>query len=304
MSILDNPIFHNDDAAREHLEALRWANGVVCPHCGVIGNAKKMEGKSHRKGVYKCRECRKPFSVTVGTIFERSHVPLHKWMLAVYLLSSSKKGFSAHQLHRTLEITYKSAWFMFHRIREVMREGSLGEQMGGMGRIVEVDETYWGNSGKQRKGARGYAHKEKVLSLVERNGKARSFHVPDVKASTLKPILREQIAKETSIMTDEAGQYKGLAKDFQSHDVVCHSIGEYVRGSIYTNTIENYFSIMKRGLKGIYQHVSPKHLRRYLCEYDFRYNSREISDKQRMELALQGIEGKRLMYRDSLRVSC
>lgn len=303
MSVIDNPIFHDDDAAREHLESLRWANGVVCPHCGVIGNSKKLEGKSTRKGVYKCRDCRKPFSVTVGTLFERSKIPLHKWMQAVYFLSSSKKGFSAHQLHRMLGVTYKSAWFMFHRIREAMREGTLGEQMGGPGRVVEVDETYWGNSGKQRKGARGFAHKEKVLSLVERDGKARSFHVPDVKASTLKPILMEQIKQETSIMTDEARQYIGLEKHFQSHDHVCHSIGEYVRGNIYTNTIENYFSIMKRGLKGIYQHVSPQHLRRYLCEYDFRYNSREITDKERMELALQGIEGKRLMYKDSSRVS-
>lgn len=299
MSILETPCFQNEDAAREHLEKLRWANGVVCPHCGSVGNARRLEGKSTRKGAYKCRDCRKPFSVTVGTIFESSHVKLHKWFMAVYFLCSSKKGFSAHQLHRAIGVTYKTAWFMEHRIREAMREGSLNQQLGGGGKVVEVDETFWGNKGKHRAGARGYAHKEKIFSLVERGGKTRSFHVQNIKAATLRPILRKQIAQDSHLMTDEAKQYNKLAQDFDKHDVVTHSIGEYVRGNVYTNTIENYFSIMKRGLNGIYQHVSPQHLKRYLCEYDFRYNTRLVTDFQRMEMALDGIQGKRLMYLDS-----
>ena len=310
MASINNPIFQNENSAREYLEAVRWPEGPFCPHCGEAENVMRLEGKKHRPGLMQCRSCRKQFSVTVGTLFERSKIPLHKWLLATYLLTSSKKGMSTHQLHRMLGITYKSAWFMTHRIREAMREKAQG-QLGGEGSTVEVDETYWGNKKPrgQKKG-RGFQHKEKILTLVERKGKARSFHVPAVNRATLKPILKEQIAAESRIMTDEAGQYvvrklhgkdsKPFEKDFASHEYVNHSIGEYVRGDIHTNTIENYFSILKRGLTGTYQHVSKKHLKRYLGEFDFRYNNRSglgVDDVQRAENALRGIEGKRLTYR-------
>lgn len=308
---INNPIFQNEDSAREYLEAVRWPEGPFCPHCGEAENVMKLEGTSHRKGLHQCRSCREQFTVTVGTLFERSKIKLNKWLLATYLLSSSKKGISTHQLHRMLGITYKSAWFMTHRIRESMRQKSDG-QMGGEGSTVEVDETFWGNTKRrgQKKG-RGYHHKEKVLTLVERGGKARSFHVPAVNAKTLRPILREQIDADTHIMTDEAAQYvhprnqyseakSNLVEDFQKHDYVNHGIGEYVRGDIHTNIVEGYFSVLKRGLTGTYQHVSKKHLKRYLGEFDFRYNNRTVlgvSDMERTNEALKGIEGKRLTYR-------
>lgn len=303
MCDINNPIFQNDDHAREYLESVRWPNGAFCPHCGEAENVIKLEGKSHRPGLYQCRSCRKQFTVTVGTLFERSKIPLHKWLLATYLLTSSKKGMSTHQLHRMLGITYKSAWFMTHRIREAMRDPKHSDQMGGNGAPVEVDETFWGGlknkKNKQGKKGRGYAHKEKILTLVERNGRARSFHVPAVNAETLKPIIKEQIKEDSALMTDEASQYTKIGREFASHGVVRHGIGEYVRGDIHTNTIEGYFSILKRGLKGTYQHVSEKHLKRYLGEFDFRYNHRValgVSDTERAEAALKGIEGKRLTY--------
>lgn len=303
MCDINIPIFQNDDAARAYLESVRWSNGAFCPHCGEAENVMKLEGTSHRPGLYQCRSCRKQFTVTVGTLFERSKIPLHKWLFATYLLTSSKKGMSTHQLHRMLGITYKSAWFMTHRIREAMRDPKHSDQMGGNGAPVEVDETFWGGlknkKNKQGKQGRGYAHKEKILTLVERNGRARSFHVPAVNAETLKPIIKEQIKEDSALMTDEASQYTKLGREFVSHGVVRHGIGEYVRGDIHTNTIEGYFSILKRGLKGTYQHVSEKHLKRYLGEFDFRYNHRValgVSDTERAEAALKGIEGKRLTY--------
>ena len=300
MCDLDNPIFKDETVAREYLEATRWPDGPFCPHCGEAENVSALKGKSHRAGLYQCKSCRKQFTVTVGTLFERSKVPLRKWLLATHLLCSSKKGMSTHQLHRMLGVTYKTAWFMTHRIREAMREPVLPEKMGGGGSTVEADETYWGNQGKHRKGARGGDHKEKVLTLVERDGRARSFHVPSVKGDTLKPILKGQLHADTHLMTDEAPVYKAIGKQFASHNTVNHSIGEYVRGDAYTNTIEGYFSILKRGLTGTYQHVSAKHLKRYLGEFDFRYNNRTklgLTDKERTDAALRGIEGKRLTYR-------
>lgn len=301
MTVFNNPIYQDEDKAREHLEALRWPDGPVCPHCGVIDNAAQLQGKSTRPGVYKCRDCRKPFSVTVGTVFERSKIPLTKWLLATHLLASSKKGMSSHQIHRTLGVTYKTAWFMTHRIREAMRESHDG-QLGGNGKTVEIDETF-GNERKPRrygKKGRGYQHKTKVLSLVERGGKVRSFHVPEVNAKTLKPIIQEQISADSRVMTDEAGQYVTLNKAFAEHGRVNHGIGEYVRGDIHTNIVEGYFSVFKRGLMGAYHHVSKEHLKRYLCEFDFRYNYRSalaITDVERTKIALQGIAGKRLTYR-------
>ena len=219
--------------------------------------------------------------------------------MTVYLMSASKKGMSSHQLHRTLGVTYKTAWFMTHRVREAMKDPVFTRQLGGEGIIVEVDETFWGNVGKHKPGSRGWSHKEKIFSLIERGGDVRSFHVPTVAAKTLKPIMREQIRKDTEIMTDDFRAYRGLADEFADHQSVNHSAGEYVRGRIHTNTIENYFSILKRGLTGVYQHVGANHLRRYIGEFDFRYNNRGISDEERAIVALKGIDGKRLMFRDS-----
>jgi len=301
MTDLTDPKFHDKDVARKHLEALRWPEGAVCPHCGGCDRIYTMTGG--REGLYKCGDCRKQFTVTVGTLFEGSKIALNKWLLAVHLMCASKKGISAHQLHRTLGITYKSAWFMAHRIREAMREDG-GGMLGGGGQVVEVDETF-GNERKpkaQGKKGRGYQHKSKVLSLVERGGRVRSYHVPSVTAATLKPYIKSQVAADSRLMTDEASQYTLVGREFAGHDVVRHGIGEYVRGDIHTNTVEGYFAIFKRGLKGSYHHISQKHLKRYLCEFDFRYNHRtalEFTDAQRADIALKGIQGKRLLYRDS-----
>jgi transposase-like protein len=301
MSALSQEIFRNESAAIRHLESTIWPDGVSCPHCGVIDRAGRLEGKKTPIGTWKCYACRKQFTAKVGTVFESSHIPVYKWLQAAYLLASSKKGISAHQLHRTLQVTYKTAWFMEHRLREAMRALKV-EPMGGEGKAVEADETFIGNKGKQPKGARGYEHKEKVFSLVERGGRVHSTHVPHVNAETLRPILTEQLKADSRLMTDDARHYRPLGKAFASHESVNHSIGEYVRGDVYTNTIENYFSIFKRGMKGIYQHCSTNHLKRYLAEYDFRYNHREglgVDDAARTASLLEGIKGKRLTYRVS-----
>jgi transposase-like protein len=304
MSVLDSDFFKDDTAAREHLEAIRWPNGPVCPHCGGIDNIKRLEDSAkHRTGLYKCYDCKGQFTVTVGTLFERSRIPLHKWFLAAYFLCSSKKGMSSCQLERMLGVTYKTAWFMTHRIREAMRDSGGSGLFGGEGGTVEVDETFWGNrKPRGQKKGRGYAHKEKILSLVERGGgRVRSHHVERVDAATLAPILREQIAQDSRIITDEASQYTLVGREFAGHGVVSHGIGEYVRGDIHTNTIEGYFSVLKRGLTGTYHHVSKQHLKRYLSEFDFRYNTRKANDMERTIEALRGIDGKRMMYRDSYR---
>lgn len=306
MADLTNPIFTDADKAREHLEAVRWPDGPVCPHCGVVDEATAMQGKSHRPGLYKCKACRKPFSVTVGTVFERSKIPLNKWLLATHLMTASKKGISAHQLHRMLGITYKSAWFMAHRIREAMRPGGETGPLGGEGKTVEADETFIGGKEKNRHKSKrakkrlgGNWGKETVFSLVEREGQVRSVHTPSVTAATLRPILVAQLDHNTKLMTDDAGQYRHMHRDFD-HEVVNHSAGEYVRGEAHTNTVEGYFSILKRGVTGTYHHVSQQHLKRYLAEFDFRYNERValgVSDAQRADKALEGIGGKRLTYR-------
>lgn len=300
MSILSQKHFHDEQAAYEFVESRVWPNGAVCPHCNGNERIGKLEGKSTRMGVYKCYSCRKPFTVKVGTIFEDSHVKLHIWLQAIHLMCASKKGISSNQLHRTLNVTLKTAWFMSHRIREAMAPHGGLPPLGGEGKTVEADETYIGNKGKQKLGARGWSHKEKVFSLVERKGEVRSQHVERVNAKTLRPIMKQQIAAESRLVTDDAKVYIPLGKDFAEHHSVNHSIGEYVRGDIHSNTIENYFSIFKRGMTGIYQHCSAKHLKRYLAEFDFRYNNREgleFNDTMRAENALRGIVGKRLTYR-------
>ncbi len=298
MSIFSHAQFHDEDAAFEAIEAQLWPDGPVCPKCG--GKDRVYDLRKTRRGLRKCGHCRKLFTVTVGTVFESSHVPLHKWLQAIHLLCSSKKGISSHQLMRILEVQYKTAWFMGHRIREAMRTGALAP-LGGSGAIVEADETFIG----QKKGMpkrRGYAHKHSVLSLVERGGSVRSFHVDGTAAADVVPIIKENVARETRMMTDEAGQYAHLKKDFAEHETVRHGAGEYVRGDAHTNTLENYYSVFKRGMKGVYQHCSEKHLRRYVAEFDFRYNNRTargIDDAKRAGNALKGIIGKRLKYKDS-----
>ncbi len=296
MSIFAHARFHDEDVALEAVEAALWPNGPACPKCG--GKDRIYDLRKTRRGLRKCGHCRKLFTVTVGTVFESSHVPLHKWLQAIHLLCSSKKGISSHQLMRILEVQYKTAWFMSHRIREAMRSGSLAP-IGGTNVIVEADETFIG----QKKGVpkqRGYAHKHAVLSLVERGGDVRSFHVGGTAAADLVPIIKANVARETRMMTDEAGQYTHLKKDFAEHEVVRHGAGEYVRGDAHTNTLEGYYSIFKRGMKGVYQHCSEKHLHRYVAEFDFRYNhriKRGFSDTARATAALKGVEGKRLTYR-------
>jgi transposase-like protein len=293
-------IYTDENAARKHLENLNWPDGPICPHCGAVNEATQLKGKSTRPGVYKCRPCQKPFSVTVGTVFERSKIKLNVWVHAVDLYTASKKGFSAHQLHRTLGVTYKTAWFMAHRIREAMRD-SNPSAMGGSGKIVESDETYIGQlEGQPWPGSH---NKNIVLTLVERGGSARSFHIDSTSIATIAPILRENIRRESKFMTDEARHYMEVGREFESHGAVNHGEKEYVRYGaevITTNTVEGFYSIFKRGMKGVYQHCREKHLHRYLAEFDFRYNTRisvGFNDTMRAEKALKGIVGKRLTYR-------
>lgn len=295
------PQFQDADKAREYLENLRWPEGPYCPHCGSTKEPMKLQGKSHRPGLYKCseNECRKQFTVTVGTVFERSKVPLNKWLLAVYLMASSKKSISAHQIHRTIGVTYKTAWFMCHRIREAMRENPNG-LLGSGGGTVETDKTFWGNSRKKDKKARGYEHRMKVFSLIDRNGKKRSFKVDRVSAETLAPILREQVSQDANLMTDEASMYIMVGREFASHTAVRHSAGEYTKGAAHTNNAEGSFSLLKRGLTGTFHHVGEQHLQRYCDEFDFRWNFRSaegFEDAERADMILKGIQGKRLTYR-------
>jgi transposase-like protein len=316
MSILSKPYFHDEAAAFAHIESVLWANGRACPHCGTVDNSYALKGVrskpskknpegAERHGLYKCGDCRKQFTVRKGTIFEESHLPMHKWLQAIYLMCASKKGFSAHQMHCVLEVQYKTAWFLCHRIREAMRSGELAP-MGGGGGDVEVDETFFGTEpGAVKK--KGYGHKMKILSLVDRETKqARSIVVDSLGKNTLWPIVQENVSKETRILAYEAMHYRGIGYHFGGHETVNHGKGEYVRlkdREVHTNTIENYFSVFKRGMKGTYQHCAKRHLHRYMAEFDFRYNNRAklgIEDGQRAVTALQGVVGKRLLYRDSL----
>jgi transposase-like protein len=299
-SVLSDKHFHNEQAAYDFVEARLWPNGPVCPHCKGSDRISKMGGNSTRIGVYKCYACRKPFTVKVGTVFESSHVPMRHWLQAIFLLSSSKKGISSHQLHRTLGCTLKTAWFLSHRIREAMRvTGST--PMGGEGDIVEADETFIGRIEGQPKARAGWGHKNVVLTLVRRGGEARSFHVDSTTIADIVPILRANIKAESKVMTDEANQYKSLAETFfPLHDAVNHKAEEWVRGDVHTNTVEGFYSVFKKGMKGIYQHCKEKHLHRYLSEFDFRYSNRValgVDDVTRADRALKGVAGKRLTYR-------
>lgn len=313
MSALNQPQFRDAANARQYLEAIRWPNGPVCPHCGVVSKDHyKLEGEAHRAGLWKCKDCREQFSVTVGTVFEKSKIALNVWLQAVFLLCSSKKGMSSHQLHRILGVTYKTAWFMTHRIREAMTLGNLGP-LGGSGKVVEADETYFGTeSGKAKKNIKGVkgggmmAEMNKIVSLVERGGQVRSFHVADVSGLNLKRVLTSQIHGESHVMTDSSPRYNVVKRDqpFAAFDQINHSAKQYVRGNVHTNTVESYFSILKRGLIGTYHHVASSHLHRYTNEFDFRYNHRTalgFNDSERANIVLKEIAGKRLTYRRTKR---
>lgn len=294
---LTNPIFHDNDAAREHLEALLWPDGPSCPLCGVMGDRiTKLQGKSTRPGVYKCKDCRKPFTVTVGTVMERSKIPLSKWVLAAQLMSSSKKGMSALQLQRMLGTNYETAWFLFHRLREAASNVESGP-IGGSNKVVEADETYVG--GKAKNKAFGPPPKKAaVVALVEREGNVRSFHVANVDAKTLRPAIVKVASRKSYLMTDESKVYPKIGREFAGHGTVNHSADEYVRhgGFMHTNTIESYFAIVKRSIYGNFHAVSEAHLPRYLAECDFKYNTRKLSDAERSALLLIGAKGKRLTY--------
>lgn len=310
----DAPHFQSHENARDWLEAQRWPGGPVCSHCGTINRAYKTK----KPGWYRCaeKECRKDFTVTTGTLMERSHIALNKWLMAFYLMCSSKKGVSAHQLHRALGIDYKSAWFLAHRIREAMREGGFDPLGGsGSGGIVEADETYYGDvpESKRRKvttagrpftkrGKTGPSNKRAIVSLVERGGRVRSFHPAVADGASVAAIVRENIAREARLHTDESRLYTKVGAEFAAHETVAHTHGEYARGDVHTNSVEGYFSIFKRGMRGIYQHCAEKHLHRYLAEYDFRYNHRValgFSDIDRTKIAVRGIAGKRLTYQQT-----
>jgi len=297
----NDPIFTDENAAREALETVRWPNGPVCVHCGATEHIAKVEGvkQSHRPGLYYCNDCKGQFTVTVGTVFEHSKIPLTKWWLATHMMCSSKKGVSSHQIHRTLGVTYKTAWFMTHRIRHAM--ATPGGLLGRGGGIVEADETYIGRK-PGRKTKPGYQHKEPVVALVERGGQVRSIHATQVTSGNLKEILRAHVAPEAHLMTDSLNAYRKATTGFASHQTVNHGTGEYVRGAVHTNTIENVFSVFKRGMTGIYQHCGSGHLHRYLSEFDFRYNNRSalgVDDAERTANAMKGISGKRLTYRQA-----
>jgi len=313
LSAVHDDALYDEAKAYQLVESVLWPDGPVCPHCGVLNQSSPMKGKSTRIGTYKCYACRKKFTVKIGTIFEDSHIPMRFWLQTIFLLASSKKGISANQLHRTFGISLRSAWFMAHRLREAMRAGPLAP-MGGDGGsgIVEIDETIFGRAathpkGRRRKNAKitNAAHKNVILSLVERGGSVRSYHVAGSTASEVIPIVNANVAKEASVMTDAAQLYKYRLGSFASHDRIDHSKGEYAeypegRPVVHTNTVENYFSVFKRGMRGTYQHCKEKHLHRYLAEFDFRYNARValgVNDEERAERLLRSVRGKRLTYR-------
>jgi len=297
------PRFTNEDKAREHLEAIQWPDGPYCPHCGSF-NATRLEGSHHRAGLIQCNDCRQQYTVTVGTVFERSKVPLNKWLLCNHLLCASKKGMSASQIGRMLGVTYKTAWFMCHRIREAMKGNGPQGPLGGADKVVEADETYVGGKAKNR-ATRRPAPKKAVVALVERDGHVRSFHVANVNAKHLRSLIVTNVDRASHLMTDEAMVYTRVGREFNGHSVVNHSAKQYVTtgGFKHSNTAKNFFSIFKRGVIGTYHHMSEAHLARYTAEFDFRYNTRSITDAERADQALSCIVGKRLTYRRTDRLA-
>lgn len=298
---LFEPRFQNADKAREYLEALHWPHGPVCPHCGSGDDQTRLEGKAHRAGLVQCNSCRQQYTVTVGTVFERSKVPLNKWLLATHLMCASKKGMSAHQLHRMLGVTYKTAWFMAHRIREAMTDQNPGP-MGGEGSTIEADETYFGKDKTAPKSRTPIRNMNKIVSLVDRTtGRATSVVFTDhLTSANMQRLLFTRVDRASRLITDEANHYTAAGKSFAKHEKVNHRIKEYARGDVTTNTVEGFFGIFKRGMKGIYQHCGQQHLHRYVAEFDFRYSNRSahgVEDRERADIALMGTMGKRLTYR-------
>lgn len=300
MSGLSAPHFHDEEKAYDYVEARLWPQGPVCPHCGGVERVGKLLGKTTRPGLWKCYQCRKPFTVKIGTIFEDSKVPMRLWLQAMYLIAGSKKGLSSNQLHRILGVTLKTAWFMSHRIREAMA-GDDGWPLGGLGKTVEVDETFIGlEPGEKRRN--GVFHKMKVLALVERGGRSRAMVVDTLNIPEIQPIITENVQRLSKLRTDEAMRYMSIGRFFYDHQTVHHGKGEYVRDDAHTNTIEGYFSIFKRGMKGVYQHCTKKHLHRYVAEFNFRYSNRVAlgyNDAARADEILKGVIGKRLTYQQS-----
>jgi transposase-like protein len=299
-AILTAPQFQSEAAAFEYVEARLWPNGPSCPHCGETNRVGRLNGKTTRPGLRKCYTCKKPFTVRMGTIFEDSHLPLHLWLQVIHLMCCSKKGIATRQIQRMLNCSMKTAWFTGHRIREAMKEnhGIFTPPLGGSGKTVEADETYVGRKAESR-AYEAPAPKQAIMALVERGGAVRSFHVPNVTAQMLRPIIGRHAHMDSRFMSDESRVYTGIGWNFASHETVVHSAKEYVHGDVYTNTVEGYFSILKRGIYGVYQHVSEAHLHRYLSEFDFRYSNRiklGVDDTARADLALLGVKGKRLTY--------
>lgn len=308
---LSDPIFHDEDAARAHFEKVRWPDGRTCPHCGVVGEDQStlLKGKAHRKGLYKCNACGDQFTATIGTVYEDSKVPLNKWLLAMHLMCASKKGISALQLQRELALgSYRTAWFMAHRIREAMIDTDAG-QLGGEGKIVEADETYYGKpaiSPTLRTNGTPFLKRKKarnsrpVVALVERGGRAKVFHVAVADKATVSALVMKNVHPASRLHTDESRLYTGAANVLASHETVKHSAGEYARGDVNNNSAEGFFGVFKKGMKGVYQHCSEKHLNRYVTEFGFRHNTREklgFSDMMRTDIAILGTVGKRLTYR-------
>jgi transposase-like protein len=312
---LTDPIFHDENAARAHMEAIRWPNGPFCPHCGAVEGLTRLEGQSHRPGLFQCNSCRGAFTVMTGSVMESSHVPLPRWVLAFHLMAASKKGVSAHQLHRMIHVTYKTAWFMAHRIREAMREVNP-TPLGGEGKVVEADEAYHGRKeiptpSRHRRGApyikKGKAaEKRPIVALVERGGEARAFSMPVVTGKNIREVLVRNASRKSRLHTDESKLYETLGAEFASHETVNHAAKEFARGKdedlVTTNTVEGYFGIFKRGMVGVYQHCGEQHFQRYLDEFTFRYNNRVrlgVDDTERAALAIKGADGKRLTYKGS-----
>lgn len=304
MTRLTDKIFHDEGAARAHFEAIRWPEGRTCPHCGTVDNSTLLKGKSTRPGLYKCKDCRKPFTATMGTIYERSHIPLHKWLLATHLMCASKKGISAAQLHRMLGFgSYRTAWFMAHRIREAMRNDDA-TPMGLGGGDVYADETYFGRNPDMPKSRTPFRSMNQILTLVDKTTGRSTSMVFDgtISAAKVLPVLEANIAKEARLITDDGHHYKVARGIFAAHESVSHNRGEYVRlddRSITTNQIEGFFGIFKRGMRGIYQHCGKQHLHRYLAEFDFRYTNREATgcnDSDRTNRCIAGTVGRRLIY--------
>jgi transposase-like protein len=316
-SVLDEPRFRTEEAAYGYVESIVWPNGPVCPRCGLIGEAGKLKGKSTRLGVYKCYACRKPFTVKVGTIFEKSHVPMHIWLQAMHLLCSSKKGFSANQFCRVLGVDFKTGWFIGHRIREAMKDDGTSGPLGGEGKVLEIDETFWGHkegwepepyrleNGRWSRKRMAYSGMNPIVTLVERGGRARSIQAQDITLRTLRDIVAENADTKSDLMTDNLRAYRTIGRRFASHETVNHGDDEYVRDlgdgkKAHTNTVEGYYSVFKRGMVGVYQHCNERHLHRYAAEFDFRYSNRAalgVDDEERTERAVRGIIGKRLTYR-------